>query len=354
MQPGAFERYLIEEFYDDYRDGLINRTSFTRRVAFIQGSMAAAAIAMTAVGCSPDELPAADTPMPQPAAVSTVAVDADSSSAATATAAAGGSSETRPPPASRVSPERLTPVAEASSESKPVEPVAEPAGMESSDLVLPGSDEEVAGYFARPDGEGPFPAVLISHENRGLVEHIRDVTRRFARAGYVALALDLLWREGGTAEFDRDAVPGMLTSAGADRHLADFQTAFEYLQSLDYVAADRIGMTGYCFGGGITWRFATLNPELKAAVPFYGIAPDLDAVPEIKAAVLGVYAQFDSRVNAGKLALEEALIAAGVVHRMNVYEGVDHAFHNDTGPRYDAEQAKQAWADTLEWFGTYL
>ena len=220
--------------------------------------------------------------------------------------------------------------------------------------MLPDSDEEVAGYFAKPAGDGPFPAVLVCHENRGLVDHIRDVTRRFAGEGYAALALDLLWREGGTASFDRDAVPGMLTGAGAERHLADFGTAFDYLQARDDVDGGRIGMTGYCFGGGITWRFATVEPELKAGAPFYGIAPELDAVPNIKAAMLGVYAQFDSRVNAGKLALEEALIEAGVTHRMNIYEGADHAFHNDTGPRYDEEQAGLAWADTLAWFAEYL
>jgi carboxymethylenebutenolidase len=334
VKLGAFERYLIEEFYDDYRDGLINKGTFTRRVAFIQGSMAAAAVAMTAVGCGPDELPEAGTPMP-PTEVATVA-----------------------PTAVVESPTAATPVATAASESSPAEPAEPPmteaGAIEAEELVLPNGNEEVAGYFAKPAGDGPFPAVLVCHENRGLVDHIRDVTRRFADEGYVALALDLLWREGGTASFDRDAVPGMLTGAGAERHLADFATAFAYLQSRDDVDGGRIGMTGYCFGGGITWRFATVEPELQAAAPFYGIAPDLDAVPNIKAAMLGVYAQFDSRVNAGKLALEEALIEAGVTHRMNIYEGADHAFHNDTGPRFNEEQAGLAWADTLAWFAEYL
>jgi carboxymethylenebutenolidase len=97
-----------------------------------------------------------------------------------------------------------------------------------------------------------------------------------------------------------------------------------------------------------------VEPELKAGAPFYGIVPELDAVPNIKAAMLGVYAQFDSRVNAGKLALEEALIEAGVTHRMNIYEGADHAFHNDTGPRFNEERAGLAWADTLAWFAEHL
>lgn len=113
-------------------------------------------------------------------------------------------------------------------------------------------------------------------------------------------------------------------------------------------------MTGYCFGGGITWRMATTLPGLKAAVPFYGPAPDLDQVPDIKAAVLGVYAEQDERINAGKDALEQALIEAGITHQMNVYPGVNHAFHNDTGGRYVEEQATQAWQDTLAWFEEHL
>ena len=113
-------------------------------------------------------------------------------------------------------------------------------------------------------------------------------------------------------------------------------------------------MTGYCFGGGITWRVATALPGLKAAVPFYGPAPDLAQVPDIQAAVLGVYAEQDDRVNAGKAALEEALAAANKTYQMNVYPGVGHAFHNDTGGRYVEEQATQAWLDTLAWFEMYL
>jgi carboxymethylenebutenolidase len=113
-------------------------------------------------------------------------------------------------------------------------------------------------------------------------------------------------------------------------------------------------MTGYCFGGGITWRCAVALPELKAAVPFYGPAPDLEQVPNIEAAVFGVYAELDNRINAGKDALEQALLAAGITYQMKVYPGVNHAFHNDTGQRYVEEQATQAWLDTLAWFEQYL
>jgi carboxymethylenebutenolidase len=113
-------------------------------------------------------------------------------------------------------------------------------------------------------------------------------------------------------------------------------------------------MTGYCFGGGITWRSAVAIPELKAAVPFYGPAPDLAQVPNIKAAVFGVYAELDERITPSKDPLEKALKDAGKTYQMKVYPGVNHAFHNDTGERYDETQATQAWQDTLDWFAQHV
>ena len=113
-------------------------------------------------------------------------------------------------------------------------------------------------------------------------------------------------------------------------------------------------MIGFCFGGGITWRVATALPTLKAAVPFYGPAPDLSQVPNIKAAVLGVYAELDERIGAGIPDLEAALDAAGANYQINIYPGVNHAFHNDTGERYVEEQATQAWTDALAWFAEYV
>ena len=136
--------------------------------------------------------------------------------------------------------------------------------------------------------------------------------------------------------------------------MTDFVSGFTFLRALAFVDAERIGMTGYCFGGGITWRVATALPGLKAAVPFYGPAPSLDQVQNIKAAIFGVYAQQDNRINAGKDALEQALIAAGTTHQMKVYPGVNHAFHNDTGGRYVEAQATQAWQDTLDWLDLHL
>lgn len=319
----TFEKYLIEEFYDDYREGVISRRTFMRRVAFITGSMAATIVAMTAVGCKPIELPSAAEPMPM---------------ATTPVAGAQGSAQ-------------LEPVPDAKS------PLSVPEGdpaVQSSAITFPSQGDEIMAYLARPAAEGIYPAVLVSHENRGLTPHIEDVARRFAKAGYVALAVDLLSREGGTDARDRDEVPGLLTNAGPERHVADFAAGFDYLQGLDFVDSERIGMTGYCFGGGVTWRVATALPELKAAVPFYGPAPDLSQVPNIRAAVFGVYAELDERITPSKDELEPALAAAGVTHQLKVYPGVNHAFHNDTGDRYDEAQATQAWQDTLDWFEQHL
>ena len=321
-QLGKFEKYLVEEFYDDYREGLISRRTFIRRVAFITGSMAAASTAMLAVGCAPIEAPAATDPMPE--------------------------AET-PTPA---------PEAEAASGAVPgaQSPLSVPEGdpeLETGDVTFTSQGDEITAYLARPIAEGTYPAVMICHENRGLTDHIRDVARRFAKEGYVAIAPDLLAREGGTATLDRDAVPGLLTDAGIERHVADFSAAYEYLQGQEFVETDRIGMNGYCFGGGVTWAAATQLP-LKAAAPFYGPAPDLDQVPNIQAAVLGVYAELDERINGGIEPLQAALDAAGVTYEIKIYPGVDHAFHNDTGGRYIEEQATQAWNDMLAWFAEYI
>jgi carboxymethylenebutenolidase len=320
---GKFQKYLVEEFYDDYREGSISRRTFIRRVAFITGSMAAAGTAMLAVGCQPIEVPAATEPMPE-AETPTPAAEAE---AAEAGAVPGAQS-----------------------------PLSVPEGdpdLETGDVTFTSQDAEITGYLARPVAEGTYPGVLICHENRGLTDHIRDVARRFAKAGYAALALDLLSREGGTATLDRDAVPGFLTDAGIERHVGDFAAAYEYLNGQEFVDTDRIAMNGFCFGGGVTWQSATQLP-LKAAAPFYGPAPDLADVPNITAAVMGVYAEQDERINAGIEPLQQALDEAGITYEIKIYPGVNHAFHNDTGDRYNEEQATQAWNDMLAWFEQYV
>ncbi len=350
----TFQKYLVEEFYDDYREGLLSRRAFIRRLFFITGSMAATVATMSALGCTAAELPEPTESVPPPEP--------------TATTAPPEPTATTPPPEPTATTPPPEPTVEATTEQEasgaPLEPVpgaqsplsvpeGDPA-VQSSTVTFDSQGAEIMAYLARPAAEGTYAAILVCHENRGLTPHIKDVARRFAKAGYVALALDLLSREGGTDTLNQDQIPGSLTDAGPERHVADFMAGFNYLQGLDYVDGQHIGMTGFCFGGGITWRSATAIPELKAAVPFYGPAPELEQVPNIQAAVFGVYAEQDERINAGKDALEQALIEAGVTHQMKVYPGVNHAFHNDTGERYNEEQATQAWQDMLAWFEQHL
>ncbi|MDQ0821260.1 carboxymethylenebutenolidase [Arthrobacter sp. V4I6] len=323
-QLGKFEKYLIEEFFDDYRSGALSQRTFTRRVAFITGSMAAAAAAMLLVGCTPEEVPRSTDPMPTP---STPASSPES-----------GSVTPGPVPGAK----------------SPLSVPEGAPGLATETVRFPSDEAEISAYLARPEGGAAGPAVLVCHENRGLTPHIQDVARRFAKAGYAALALDLLSREGGTASFDRDAVPGALTQAGAQRHVSDFTAAFDYLNSQTYVDQGRIAMTGYCFGGGITWQAATDLPGLKATAAFYGPSPDLAKVPTIKPAAFGVYAELDQRITGAMPALRDALAATDVRHQLTVYPGVDHAFHNDTGDRYVEAQATAAWNDTLAWFTKYV
>ena len=324
LRLGKFERYLIEEFFDDYRAGEMTQRTFTRRVAFITGSMAAASAAMLLVGCTPDEVPQGTDPMPTP--------EPTSSLRGSGTAAAGAVPGAKSPLS----------VPEGS------------PGLIAGTVRFPSSGTDVIGYLAYPEEGAARPGVLICHENRGLTPHIEDVARRFAKAGYAALAPDLLSREGGTASLDPDAVSGALTRAGTQRHVSDFSAAFDYLRSQEFVDADRIAMTGFCFGGGITWHAATELPGLKATSAFYGPAPDLEKIRDIKPAVFGVYAERDRRITGPMPALRDALAATDVRHELKVYPGVDHAFHNDTSDRYNEEQAVAAWNDTLAWFGRYV
>jgi carboxymethylenebutenolidase len=202
---------------------------------------------------------------------------------------------------------------------------------------------------------GPLPLVLVCHENRGVTEHIRDVARRYAKEGYVACAVDLVSRSGGTAKVtDPNQFSALLTgpNVNQDMFVADFASAVAYYKTrADVAQADKIAMNGFCFGGGIVWRATEQIPDLKAAAPFYGAPPPLDRVSQIKAAVLGVYSSDPNDfANRGREDLDQALSAAGVTHKFNVYPGTMHAFHNDTGPAYNQTQAVQAWQDTLAWF----
>jgi carboxymethylenebutenolidase len=232
--------------------------------------------------------------------------------------------------------------------------------IDGQDITLPGKDgATILAYQARlKSSTGPLPLVLVCHENRGLSEHIRDVVRRFAKQGYIACGVDLVSRAGGTAKItDPNQFSALLTGPNVNQQqfVDDFASAVAYYKTKPDLATDKIAMNGYCFGGGIVWLSTTQIPELKAACPFYGAPPPLDKVGNIKAAVLGVYSSDPNDfANNGRDQLDQALTAANVTHKFNVYPDTHHAFHNDTGPAYNQQQAIAAWNDMQAWFKQYL
>jgi carboxymethylenebutenolidase len=203
------------------------------------------------------------------------------------------------------------------------------------------------------EATAPRGAMLVIHENRGLTDHIRSVASRLAADGYTSLAIDLRSEEGGTGALGEGNVQAALASASEERFADDMRAGVDEL--VRRVPGAKIGITGFCFGGGMVWTLLdAVEPRLAAAVPFYGPAPDAPTFAGDKAAVFAIYAELDSRVNATRDRVIAALEAAGLTHEEKTYPGVDHAFFNDTGGRYNAAQATAAYADMLAWLQRYL
>ncbi|AZL60421.1 dienelactone hydrolase family protein [Tabrizicola piscis] len=213
----------------------------------------------------------------------------------------------------------------------------------------PNGHGTVNGYMVRPSGvDGPLPAVLVVHENRGLNPYIEDVARRVAKAGFLALAPDGLTSLGGYPGND-DAGRELQAQVDPEKLMNDFFAGVEFLLAHDG-STGRVGVTGFCYGGGVANACAVAYPELAGAVPFYGRAPATEDVAKIKCPLLIHYAELDERINEGWPAYEAALQAAGVTYEAHVYPGVNHGFHNDTTPRYDAAAAELAWDRTIAFF----
>jgi carboxymethylenebutenolidase len=214
-------------------------------------------------------------------------------------------------------------------------------------VSFPGADgTTMKGYLARPVAAGKYPAVVVIHENRGLNPHIEDVTRRLAVAGFVALAPDALAPAGGTPA-DETQMRELFGKLDPTKTRENFINAVTYLKT-NANSNGNVGCVGFCWGGAMANQLAVYVPTLKAAVPFYGRQPDAADVPKIKAAIQLHYGGLDERINAGIPAYEEALKKAGTNYQLFVYEGVQHAFHNDTAPtRYNETAAKLAWSRTV-------
>jgi carboxymethylenebutenolidase len=221
-------------------------------------------------------------------------------------------------------------------------------------VVIREAGEELKGYLVRPAGAGgKLPAVIVVHENRGLNPHIEDVTRRLATDGFLALAVDFLSPVGGTPT-DEDKAREMIGQLDQDQVVADAKAAVEWLKARPD-SNGKVGIVGFCWGGGVVGRVATAVPDLAAGVVFYGRVPPLDAVPNIKAPLLLHYAGLDERINADVPAFEAALKAAGKPYTLHMYQGANHAFNNDTSQaRYDPAAAKLAWERTVAFFKQQL
>jgi carboxymethylenebutenolidase len=286
----ALRNYLATEIALDHADGLISRRDALQKLGLLGLSTVAASSLLAS--CSSEATPPATAP------------DAAPSAAAPSAAAA----PTAPPDYDVAA-----------------------ARARSEDVTFPGGTGTMSGAWAAADD--PRGAVIVIHENRGLTDHIRAVAGRLSGDGYSALAPDLLSRVGGTA-----ATPDATAALGA-------------ISTADLVT----DLRSFCFGGGMTWQLLDSGPsDLAAAVPFYGPAPEAPTFQGSQAAVLGVFAEKDARVNAGRDKLEAALTSAGLTHELVTVPGVDHAFFNDTGARYNEQAASQVYQQVLSWFGTHL
>jgi carboxymethylenebutenolidase len=298
------QRYLAEEIAEDHADGLVSRREALRRLGLLGlGGTAAASLLAGFV--------------------------ADAASARAGIARAAGSVAAR-----------------------------QAAGVESAALPTrevtfrgPQGRRLMGAWAAAPRPRG---GVLVIHENRGLNDSIRSVAGRLAASGYSSLAIDLLSEEGGTGSFaDEFEAMAALGAAPPSRFVADMKAGVTELRRR--LPGKKVAVTGFCFGGGMVWLLlASRESRLAAAVPFYGPFPEAGNLSGTKAAVLGIYAGLDSRVNATRAAARTALRKAGLRHQIVTFPGVDHAFFNPTGSRHDPAAASAAYRRMLSWFGTHV
>jgi carboxymethylenebutenolidase len=303
-----FQRYLLDEFVEDFRDGRMNRREFVMKVIGVAGGLAAATGVFSEVGLSPAEIASAQAePRLMQAQANAVTVSPD-----------------------------------------------DPA-IVVSDVEFPSADgATLMGYMAAPSIPSNYSGIVVIHENRGLLEHHKDVVRRYAKAGFAAVAPDLVSRDGGTDYTNPDDVPGLLARADPQRHVADATGAGAFIQAQDGIRSDVHGITGFCFGGGVVWRTIGQDLTVAAAVPFYGPPPPLDLLAHTRAAAFGMYGELDANLTSSAPAVMAALETAGVPHDFHVYTGANHAFFNDTGDRYNKDAATDAWMRALAWFHQYL
>ena len=225
--------------------------------------------------------------------------------------------------------------------------------LDSESLEYDGATGKVRAVFNRPKGESKLPGVVVIHENRGLNPHIEDVNRRIALEGFLALAPDALSPAGGTPS-DSDKAREMIRGLDKKPTLENYLAAVQFLRT-HAMSTGKVGVVGFCWGGAMANQVAVKDPQLQAAVPYYGRQPAAEEVPKIKASLLLHYAGLDERINKGIPAYEAALKAAGTDYKMYMYEGAKHAFNNDTNAaRYNKEAADLAWKRTISFLNEKL
>jgi carboxymethylenebutenolidase len=299
----ALRSYLVGEVTEDFADGLLTRREALRRLGLLGVNLSSATALLAA--CSVDS-------------GGQVGAGGAASPTAVSTAGPGRTGSVKPGQSVRFT---------------------GPAG-------------ELQGAWAT--ASDPRGALLVIHENRGLTPHFYDLVGRFANDSYMALCVDLLSRQGGTASLsDPASAPTTLANTPLQQLLADLKAGIDELERR--VPSGKIGTVGFCFGGGMVWNLLQAGEQrLAAAVPFYGPAPENPDFSQAKAAVYAIYGEQDQRVNATRDRAEAALKAAGLTYEIRTFPGAGHAFFNDTGPRYNAQAAEEAYRAVLDWFGQHL
>ena len=222
------------------------------------------------------------------------------------------------------------------------------ANVDSSAVEYKNGDVKLSGYLSKPLKKGKYPAILVIHENRGLNEHTRDVARRFAAAGYVALAADALSRKGGTGSFETpEKAREAFSSLDMTKVMSDLNAGLNFLNSHKNVKKGKLASIGFCWGGARSFKLATEPNNLKAAVVFYGTAPTDEELAKIHVPVLGIYGETDERITSKVPEVAKKMKELKKTYEYKIYDGAGHAFFNDTGDRYNAEAAKDAWERTL-------
>lgn len=379
------QRYLVEEEVEHYQEREISRRELVRRVLIMTGSVPATASILLAMGCGAGTPTVTTAPTALPTAVAVTASAARANTAApvaTATAAAaagtttraataGGAVTTAPGTATRAGSPAASPgtatrtVSPAGSPTRAGSPAATPSGItvsptdpaiEAGPVTFPGQAGTIFGYKSQPRGVAKAPGIIVIHENRGLTEHIRDMTRRYAKDGFLAVAIDLVSRAGGTERYPDPAnITGFFMGVNREDLAQDLLSAVAYLKSQPNFAGPKAGAVGYCFGGGMTWLLATRSTDIGAAVPYYGPPPEpIDDVQNLAGPVLAFYGQTDQRINQNIPRIEEAMQRYNKPFESHIYEGAGHAFNNDTGPNYNANAAKDAYQRSLDFFNRNL